>query len=266
MSQPAALAPHTTSQKGPVLLSVEGVSLSYGGAPVLLDIDLSLRAGEIITLIGLNGSGKSSLTRILLGLIKPDQGNVWRKPGLKIGYTPQHITRDPTLPLTVERFLQLASSDRKAMESVLDEVGAGYAMHRQLAEISGGEMNRVLLARALLRNPELLVLDEPMSGVDVSGQADLYRLIGAIRDHRGCGILLVSHDLHVVMRQTDEVICLNHHICCRGTPDFVIRDSAFVSLFGAEIAGTLALYGHHHDHDHRFDHDHSHLPAEHPHG
>jgi zinc transport system ATP-binding protein len=232
-----------------VLARLDGISLAFGKTEVLSDIDLVLRAGEIVTLVGLNGSGKSSLTRVLLGLIAPDKGTVWRKPGLKIGYTPQHVARDVTLPLTVERFLTLAGASSGAVMATLEEVGVAQTLKTQLAQISGGEMNRVLLARALLRDPELLVLDEPMSGVDVAGQAELYALIGAIRRRRGCGILLVSHDLHVVMRQTDHVVCLNHHICCSGTPQSVVRDDAFISLFGTEIAGTLALY--HHEHDHR---------------
>ena len=174
-----------------------------------------------------------------------------RAPGLRIGYTPQHIQRDPIMPMTVRRFLTLgAPAPRRKLEAMLEEVGAGGVIDDPLAELSGGEMQRVLLARALLRRPDLLVLDEPLAGVDLTSQSDLYRLIAAIRDRYGCGVLLVSHDLHLVMAATDTVVCLNRHVCCTGHPQAVLRDPAFISLYGPHLSDTLAVYRHMHDHRH----------------
>lgn len=235
------------------LVAAEGVSVGFRGRVILDAVDLDVARGEIVTIIGLNGSGKSTLVRVLLGLIAPDAGRVWRRAGLRIGYSPQHIQRDRALPLDVARFLSLgtgASARDPRLRERLAEVGAEHVLHSQMAEISGGELHRVLLARALLRAPDLLVLDEPLAGVDVAGQSDLYRLIGELRDRYGCGVLLVSHDLHVVMAATDRVLCINHHVCCTGHPESVSRHPEFVALFGSHVAEALALYTHDHDHTH----------------
>ncbi|MDX1432331.1 MAG: metal ABC transporter ATP-binding protein [Gammaproteobacteria bacterium] len=235
------------------LLAAHGVSVGFRGRTILDNVDVAVERGEIVTIIGLNGAGKSTLVRVLLGLIRPDAGRVWRREGLRVGYSPQHIQRDPALPLSVSRFLSLgtgvAARDPRLAER-LAEVGAEHVLASQLAEISGGELHRVLLARALLRAPDLLVLDEPLAGVDVAGQSELYRLIGELRDRYGCGVLLVSHDLHVVMAATDRVLCINHHVCCTGRPESVSRHPEFVALFGAHVAQALALYTHDHDHTH----------------
>lgn len=233
------------------LIEARGVSVTLGAQRVLDSVHLSVRPGEIVTLIGLNGSGKSTLVRVLVGLLRPDGGCVVRRAGLRIGYSPQHVHRDPTLPLTVERFLRLgAEAPGARLRAVLAEVGAGGVRRRQLAAISGGEFHRVLLARALLREPDLLILDEPLAGVDVAGQQELYALIGDIRQRYGCGVLLVSHDLHVVMADTDMVVCLNHHVCCTGRPESVAEHPEFVSLFGRRAARVLAVYQHAHNHRH----------------
>ena len=233
------------------LVEAHAVSLHYGPRNVLDSVDLAIHAGEIVTLIGLNGAGKSTLVRVLLGIISPSKGKVIRRPGLRIGYSPQHVHRDPILPMTVCRFLTLgASVTREQAEMSLDEVDAGSILNYPLAEISGGELQRVLLARALLRNPELLVLDEPLAGVDVTGQGELYRLIATIRDRYACGVLLVSHDLHIVMAATDTVVCLNRHVCCTGTPRAIAHDPEFISLFGPDVPHGLAVYPHVHDHHH----------------
>ncbi len=233
------------------LVALRNVSVGFDGRWVLDDVTMAVAAGEIVTLIGPNGSGKTTLARTVLGLMRPDRGTVATRPGLRVGYTPQRFAPDPALPLTVARFLALGASRRPSdVERILDEVGVGRVLNGQLAALSGGELHRVLLARALLRRPDLLVLDEPVSGVDVAGQSDLYRLIGRIRDRHGCGVLLVSHDLHLVMAATDTVICLNHHVCCTGRPSAVIRNPEFVSLFGSRTAEALAVYAHHHDHRH----------------
>lgn len=233
------------------LLVAREVGLRYGQRTALDGVSISLTEGEIVTLVGLNGSGKSSLVRIVVGLVAPHSGSVWRRPGLRIGYTPQHLQCDPRLPLTVEGFVALAGErDRRRVAEVLEEVGAANVRGSQLADISGGELHRVLLARALIRRPDLLVLDEPMAGVDLAGRSELYRLIVELRDRYACGVLMVSHDLHVVMAGTDTVLCLNKHLCCSGHPRSIARNPEFVALFGSELADVLAVYPHHHDHAH----------------
>ena len=233
------------------LVAAEGVGMSFLGRQILSGVDLIVNRGEIVTLIGLNGSGKSTLARILLGLIQPGAGRVWRAAHLRHGYVPQNITIDPAMPLTLRRFLTLGGKVAEAdLMAIMDEVGLPDRLSAQVASFSGGEIHRAMLARALLREPDFLVLDEPMSGVDVAGQGQLYQLIENVRDRYNCGVLLISHDLHVVMAATDRVICLNHHVCCTGRPDAVVGDPEFRALFGAAVADRLALYHHHHDHDH----------------
>jgi zinc transport system ATP-binding protein len=232
------------------LIELEQIAVKLSGQTVLHDVKLQVKPGEIVTLIGPNGAGKTTLVRVVLGLLKPDQGHVWRKPKLRVGYMPQKLHVDATLPLSVLRFLRLVPGVTRAdVEAALAEVGAAKVIDSPLQSVSGGELQRVLLARALLRKPELLVLDEPVQGVDVAGQAELYRLITQLRDRYGCGVLMVSHDLHLVMSTTDQVVCLNRHVCCSGHPEQVSFDPAFVELFG-EDAKSLAIYTHHHDHDH----------------
>ncbi|MDN5517629.1 zinc ABC transporter ATP-binding protein ZnuC [Ectopseudomonas composti] len=232
------------------LIRLDGVAVSFNGQPVLDDVQLSVQPGEIVTLIGPNGAGKTTLVRVVLGLLQPDRGSVRRTPRLRIGYMPQKLHVDATLPLSVLRFLRLVPGvDRTRALAALAEVGAEQVIDSPLQSISGGEMQRVLLARALLREPQLLVLDEPVQGVDVAGQAELYRLISRLRERHGCGVLMVSHDLHLVMSATDQVVCLNRHVCCSGHPEQVSGDPAFIELFGQD-AKSLAVYHHHHDHDH----------------
>jgi zinc transport system ATP-binding protein len=229
------------------LAALEEVSLAFGRRVVLERVSLAVGTGEIVTLVGPNGAGKTTLLRILLGLQKPSAGRVWRRPGLRIGYLPQRLAIDETLPLTVARLLALAGSrNRDRIDAALAEVGAGPLACMQVQTLSGGELQRVLLARALLREPDLLVLDEPVQGVDVTGQGELYALIRRIRDRRDCGVLLVSHDLHLVMAASDEVVCLNRHVCCSGHPEAVTRHPAYRALFG----DAIAVYAHHHDHVH----------------
>lgn len=233
-----------------LLIRAENISIQLGGRPVLKDINLELRKSQLLTLIGPNGAGKSTLVRIVLGLLAPDSGTLFRAEKLRIGYMPQKVFVEPTLPLTVKRFLQLASPTRNDLGPVLEEVRIAHLLDQQVSQLSGGEMQRVLLARALSREPHLLVLDEPAQGVDVNGQVELYELINSIRDNHHCGVLMVSHDLHLVMASTDEVICLNHHICCHGKPEHVSADPAYLALFGRKEAQTLAVYTHHHNHTH----------------
>ena len=237
---------------------------SYGDQRVVNDVSLAIKAGEIVTMIGPNGAGKTTLLRMLLGLESPDGGTITRKSNLEIGYMPQHFNLDPALPLSVHGFLELYHSDLKRIEEVAQMTRITQLLAGRMHRLSGGEWRRVLLARAVLRRPELLILDEPMSGVDVSGQVELYRLIETLAKEHHCGVLMVSHDLHVVMASTHHVICLNHHICCEGKPQQLGDDPAFRDVFGEDMASRLALYMHHHDHDHNLhgdvvkgcDHDH----------
>jgi len=230
---------------------IEAVQLCVheGAATLLNNVDIAVRPHEIVTLIGPNGSGKTTLVKALLGL-RPYSGIVKRAPNLAVGYVPQQFARDRSLPLTVERFMSLFSP-REVAEKALARVGLDSSdFTKQVSLLSGGEMARVLLARAIAKKPQLLVLDEPLAGVDVAGEAALYHLIADIRNELGCGVLLVSHDLHVVMAAADRVICLNGHVCCEGRAAAVVDDPAFVNLFGARMAQDLALYVHHHDHRH----------------
>ena len=212
-------------------------------------------------MVGPNGSGKSTLLRLLIGAARPDAGEIVRAPGLRIGYVPQKLTVDSTLPMTVDRFLGLAGGDAARRAHALERVGIAGLGGRQLAALSGGQFQRALLAQALLRRPGLLVLDEAAQGLDQPGEARFYRLIEQIRAELGCAVLMVSHDLHVVMAASDRVICLNGHICCEGTPTVVSEAPEYRALFGLGTQGALALYRHDHDHDHAAGssaHDHAH--------
>ncbi|MEZ5590160.1 MAG: metal ABC transporter ATP-binding protein [Gammaproteobacteria bacterium] len=254
MNQPPGVV--TPSTNPATLLDVTGVNLSLRGKPILQDIALRLEQGHILTVIGLNGSGKTTLLKVILGLVKPDQGRIWLRPGSRIGYMPQRLSIDETLPMTVQRFMQLGVHQARGkaglqrVRAALAETGAENVLGTPLQALSGGELQRVLLARALLREPDLLVLDEPVQAVDVAGQYELYDLISTIRDRHHCGILLVSHDLHLVLPASDQVICMNHHICCAGTPEHVTQHPAFRQLFGQERSRHMAIYRHHHDHQH----------------
>lgn len=238
MTEPLIVADHIWVQ----------VPTSGGVKVILEDVSLSLMPGKIMTLIGPNGAGKTTLLKVMLNLIPVSKGTLIRKSGLKIGYMPQKLDINPTLPMTVERLLSLGTPERTSkiqpqIDQCLKEVGAFALKHSRLTVLSGGEMQRVMLARALLISPDLLVLDEPMQGVDVLGQEELYQLIARIRDNRGCSVLLVSHDLHLVMAASDEVICLNTHVCCSGHPSKVSIDPSYQKLF-------VAPYTHDHDHFH----------------
>jgi zinc transport system ATP-binding protein len=233
------------------LIKLENVNLHFGRNHVLQDITTELHKGCITTLIGPNGAGKTTLVRLVLGLLKPQSGKIWREDNLRIGYMPQKLQIDNTFPLTVERFLKTSQcKDSEVILSVLTDVGAEKLLQQSIHNLSGGEMQRVLLARALLRDPHLLVLDEPVQGVDINGQLELYKLIEGIRDSRNCGVLMVSHDLHLVMAATDHVVCINHHICCSGHPEHVTNDPSFTELFGIKATDQLAVYSHHHNHRH----------------
>lgn len=233
------------------LICLSDVSLAYGKRQVLENISFEVRAGEIVTLIGPNGTGKTSLAKIVLDLIKPDGGQVQRRPHLQFGYVPQRLSIDRTLPLSVAGFMNLPRrQEEQSILDALEEVGGENLSEQPLHALSGGELQRVMLARAILRDPDLLVLDEPLQGVDFGGQLSLFELIRDLRAKRGCGVLLISHDLHLVMAGTDRVVCINRHVCCSGEPEAVSRHPEYLELFGDQAATGLAIYSHHHDHSH----------------
>ena len=233
------------------VVKVRGAGVRRDGRWLVEGIDLTIRRGEIVTLIGPNGSGKSTTAKLVTGVLKPDVGTVERARHLTVGYVPQKLSIDWTLPLTVRRMMTLTGGhNRGAVTSALEAVGVAHLANAEVQHLSGGEFQRALLARAMIRRPDLLVLDEPVQGVDFNGEVALYELITKIRDETQCGVLLISHDLHVVMAATDTVVCLNGHICCQGSPQSVARSPEYLELFGARAAATLAIYSHHHDHTH----------------
>lgn len=239
------------SMQPEILIDLRNISVIRGNETILDDIRLSVARNEIVTLIGPNGAGKSCLVKIALGLMQPDRGSIITSPDVRVGYVPQSVNIDRSVPVNVTRFLQLSGiREKRRLDEALELVGGEQLKKKPLQDISGGELRRVLLARAILKSPDLLILDEPTAGVDISGQTSLYALIQTVRDQTRCGVLLVSHNLHIVLAATDKVFCLNRHICCSGTPEDVQKHPEVVSLFGQENAATLGVYRHLHDHEH----------------
>lgn len=233
------------------LIMLDNAGIYRSGRWLVRGVSMNVIAGEIVTLIGPNGSGKSTSAKMALGLLKPDEGRAVRQNGLRIAYVPQKLSVDWTMPLTVSRFMRLTGKvGSNQASAALKSTGVSHLVDAELRTLSGGEFQRVMLARAIARKPDLLVLDEPTQGVDFSGEIGLYELISNIRDDLNCGILLISHDLHVVMAATDRVICLNGHVCCEGTPTAVASSAQYKALFGGHATSTLAVYQHHHDHTH----------------
>ncbi|GJM01396.1 MAG: zinc import ATP-binding protein ZnuC [Methyloligella sp.] len=240
-----------TSSHTPFLIEANSIGFQRDGRWILRGIDFSISAGEIVTLIGPNGGGKTTFARICLGVLQADEGQLKRASNLSIGYVPQRLKLDRTLPLTVSRFLTVRQKvSKEDLMNVLDEVGSSHLLNAQMSSLSGGEMQRVLLARALVNKPHLLVLDEPAQGVDFAGEAALYDLISNIRNNFGCAVLLISHDLHIVMGSSDRVLCLNGHVCCAGVPEQISHHPEYERLFGPERAQTYGIYAHSHDHSH----------------
>jgi zinc transport system ATP-binding protein len=244
------------------LISTKNLTLVLDGQTVLKNVNIAINRGEIVTIVGPNGSGKSSLLRALIGALKPASGTVTRAEGLRIGYVPQKLQIDATLPLTVRGFLNLPHRHPRAVvEHALKKAGVGDLAKRQMVDLSGGQFQRVLLARALLNTPDILILDEATQGLDQPGAAAFYRQIEDVRREMGCAVLMVSHDLHVVMAASDRVVCLNGHVCCEGTPEIVADAPEYRALFGTGTQGAFALYRHEHTHSHDHgpaqDHDHT---------
>ncbi|MDX2223200.1 MAG: ATP-binding cassette domain-containing protein [Rhodospirillaceae bacterium] len=261
------------------LIELREASVVRAGRAILERVSLTVSAGEIVTLIGPNGAGKTTAVRLALGLERADAGAVIRRADLRVGYQPQRISVEPTLPLPVRRLLTLTQSHPRAdLIAALDTLGVAHLIDADIHVLSGGELQRVMLARAFLRKPHLLVLDEPTQNLDVNGALDIYRLIAGVRDALNCGVLLVSHDLNVVMAGTSRVYCLNGHVCCSGHPEHVSRHPEFLRLFGTAATDALAVYTHRHDHTHAPDghavpaagashdhHHHHHHDQHHPH-
>ncbi len=250
------------------LLNVEHLSVRYGATEVLRDVSLSVEPGEIVTIVGPNGSGKTTLLRAIVGAASATAGRITHAPGLALGYVPQRLHVDPTLPITVTRFLSLpGGATRSDKVAALARAGVPDLANRQMSQLSGGQLQRVLLARALVAKPQLLLLDEPTAGLDQPGSAAFYQLIDDVRRETGCAVLMISHELHVVMAASDRVICLNGHVCCHGTPEHVSSAPEYQALFGTGTGGALALYRHDHDHTHDHkephgtDHDHHKIEA-----
>ena len=245
------------------LIQVEDLTVRYGASTALSGVSLHVEPGEIVTIVGPNGSGKTSLLRAVIGAVKPVKGRVVQESGVKIGYVPQNLHIDETLPITVSRFLKLPSNVEAAdISYALTRAGVPDLAKAQLSQLSGGQFQRVLLARAIIGNPDLLLLDEATQGLDQRGSASFYQQIETVRQNTGCAILMISHELHVVMSASDRVICLNGHVCCEGTPAVVASAPEYRALFGTGTGGALALYRHKHDHSHDHgDHNHDHTEA-----
>ena len=234
-----------------MLIKISNLEVKYGSKFVLKNMNLSLKAGEIVTIVGPNGSGKTTLFKAIIGTVPLSKGTIEINPNLRIGYVPQQLKIDQTLPITVERFLKLSNINfEKSLDKTELILGSKDLLDVQINSLSGGEMQRVLLARALINDPQVLLLDEATRGLDQPGVATFYRKIENIRKSTNCAILMISHDLHVVMSSSDRVICVNGHICCQGTPEIVATSPEYQALFGGDVDGTFALYRHHHDHKH----------------
>jgi len=236
------------------LIQLENISLELQGKQILKSVTMTVLPQQIVTLIGPNGAGKTSLLKVMLGLLPASKGTVFRQPGMVVGYVPQRLHIPQTMPLTVAVFAGMASkASQQTIQDSLHEVGLSVPLDQSVQSLSGGEFQRLLLARALLRRPQILVLDEPAQGLDFTGEAEFYHLIASLRERYHCAVVMVSHDLHLVMAATDQVVCLNTHVCCQGRPESISQDPEYLQLFGQGLAKEFAVYHHEHDHHHTAD-------------
>ncbi len=236
------------------LIEVKNLNLEIASKTILSDVSFSVKEGDFITIVGPNGAGKSMLLKCLIGLFKPTSGQIIKQKNLKIGYVPQNVHISKSFALTVRDFLKMNQkvTDQKINE-IAQQTSVTEYLSDQLNQISGGELQRVLLTRSLLLDPKVLILDEPAQNIDISGQLKFYKLLEEIYKSRKMTILKVSHDLHLVMAISKQVICLYHHICCHGKPQVITKDPKFISIFGDDMAKMMAYYNHHHDHSHSHD-------------
>ena len=233
-----------------MLIEVRNLNVAYGRKKVLKDVNLTVSKNEIVTIVGTNGSGKTTLFKSIIGSVPITSGKVFIKPNLKIGYVPQVLNIDRSMPLTVERFLKLAKNrNDQGLLRARQVLGSDDLLSNQISNLSAGQLQRVLLGHALMNEPDILLLDEATRGLDQPGSAAFYKKIEEIRDTTGCSILMISHDLHVVMSASNRVICLNGHICCQGEPKSVASSPEYKAMFGSKVEGTLALYQHNHSNE-----------------
>ena len=234
------------------LAYLKAISLNLNNQQILKDINLELKKGEITTLIGPNGGGKTSIARILIGILKASSGEVFISRNAKIGYMPQKLEIEKTIPLRVIDFLNLSASlqDEGRLLTLAQKLNIENILEKSIHKISGGELQKALLVKTLINNPDILVLDEPTGYMDIAAQAEFYQIIEEIREQKNCAILIISHDLHIVMQKTNQVVCVNHHICCEGSPESINNHPEYLSLFGKDKIDNIAIYSHHHDHKH----------------
>ncbi len=240
------------------LLVAENIDVVKNKQKILDNVSLTVNNHDFITIIGPNGAGKSMLLKCLMGFYAPTKGSIIKKPALKIGYVPQKLHCDATLPMTVMAFMRLGK--HKIIETelikIIQETNIASLLDKQLHILSGGQLQRVLLARSLIHNPDLLILDEPAQNLDIAGQLAFYKLLDTIYLSRKISILMVSHDLHMVIASSKQVICLYHHVCCSGTANMITKDPEFIALFGKDMAEMMAIYQHNHNHNHNHNHGH----------
>jgi zinc transport system ATP-binding protein len=250
--------PPSTPLTGTPLIKAEGLSHTIKTRKILDNVSLTLNEQDFITIIGPNGAGKSTLLKILIGLIDPKDGHVVRKSRLRVGYIPQKMNIETSLPLSTRRFITLNKPDLSTFPDLVAELSIESLLDKPAHSLSGGEWQRALLARALIDQPHAIILDEPAQNLDLNGQINFYKRLNDIHKRRKIAILMVSHDLHMVMASTRQVVCLYHHICCSGAPQVVSKDPEFINLFGQDMAALMAIYQHHHDHQHEHDQGHHH--------
>ncbi|MEB3766833.1 zinc ABC transporter ATP-binding protein ZnuC [Acinetobacter sp. MD2] len=251
----------STSLNQAPLIALQSIDVQIDAREILKKVDFELQPNEIVTIIGPNGAGKSTLIKVLLGIIKPSAGQIHKSPKLKFSYVPQKFNPSHSLPLRVQDLLALEQADAVYKQQIIQETGIAKLQQAKVQQLSGGERQRVLLARALLRKPNILVLDEPMQGLDIQSEEELYEYVRSLPERYGCAVVMVSHDLQWVMQGTQRVVCLNKHICCSGLPENVQKHPEYLAIFG----GQRVPYQHHHDHCGHGDHAEpcEHLP--HPH-